>query len=264
MSSIMLFRTRAGRLDAGKLQKISKHLGMSGKAQETDDALLSVNEHESLVYAQPCARLAGVLFYTDQAQSLAAPVKRAVTEARALAWGDGFLRSFDLLPKPPGDKRITLEIAGEAKRSDGIVFDGKQRKPVAIKTDYRTRTTLNGIPVVGPRAKARMIFKESERPAFVHVGFWDGIEIHEERELVREHDIMRTVREAIATRGKCGDDPGYKLVDIRLAYFAAEFRGGPDLLCPSYFVEIEQVHDDAKAQRGVQGPRQMLRFPAYR
>ncbi len=263
MSSIMLFRTRAGRLDPGKLQKVSRHLGLSGKAQETEDALLSLGERQALVYAQPCSRMAGVLFYTDQTQSLAAPVKRAMPEAKARAWGDGFLRSFDFMPKAPRDKRIRLEVAGEAWRIDGIVFDGRQRKPVPIKTDYRTRTTLNGIPVVGPRGKARMVFKEGERPAFVHVGFWEAIEVHEERELVREHDVVRTVREAIASRDRCGD-AGFKLVDIRLAYFAAEFRGGPDLLCPSYFVEIEQIHDDDKARRRVQGPRQLLRIPAYR
>jgi hypothetical protein len=53
------------------------------------------------------------------------------------------------------------------------------------------------------------------------------------------------------------------VVDVRLAYFATEYHGGPDLLSPYYFVEVE--YEDRTAQeRQAQGPRQMLWLPAYR
>lgn len=263
MASILLFRTHANRLSAGSLHKISRHLGIGGKAQEAEEAVVAVSERQTLVYAQPCSRMAGVLFYTDQSQSIAEPVKRPLGDAKARAWGDAFLRGFDLLPKTPEDDRIALKIDTHAQRTDGIVFDGKERKPIAMKTDFRTRVTLNGIPVVGPRARARMVFKEGERPALVHVGFWHTMDVYEEREWVREHDIVNTVHERISRREKCGE-ARYDLIDVKLAYFAGEFRGGPDVLLPYYFVELEQMDPHPKARGRVQGPRQLLRLPAYR
>ena len=56
----------------------------------------------------------------------------------------------------------------------------------------------------------------------------------------------------------------YDVRDVKLVYFANEYNGGPDLLTPSYFVEVEFVDPRYAGKESIQGPRQVLRLPAFR
>lgn len=263
MASITLYRMRPARIQSDTLMKISRYLGIKAKPQETDEGVAIANEKQALVYSQPCARFGGVLFYIDLTQSLAEPIKKPLHEKKAKEWADEFLKKFALLPKPLDDTRIQLKLDTVSYRTDGIVFDGKERKRVPVKTEIASNISLNSIQVVGPRAKIRIIFKEKEHPALIHRGLWESLEVYEERELVREHDAVNTVREKLARRTRSGE-AFYDITDVKLAYFAREFQGGPDLLLPHYFVEVEHRDQQLKAPADAQGPKHVVWFPAYR
>jgi hypothetical protein len=263
MASITLYRMRPARLNSEALTKISRHLGIRGIAQEVDEGIAMSNEKQALVYSQPCSRLGGVLFYIDQTQSLAEPIKKPLEEEKAKEWADEFLKKFSLLPKPHEVERIQLKLDTVSYRTDGIVFDGKERKRVPIKTEIASNISLNSIQVVGPRAKIRMVFKEKERPVLIHLGLWESLEVYEEHELVREHDAVDTVREKLARRSRCGE-AFYDITEVKLAYFAREFKGGPDLLAPYFFVEVEHRDEKLKAPPNAQQPKHVIWFPAYR
>ena len=47
-------------------------------------------------------------------------------------------------------------------------------------------------------------------------------------------------------------------------YWADAFTGGPDLLAPWYFAEIEHTDPRYDGKDPIQGPRQVLRLPAFR
>jgi hypothetical protein len=96
----------------------------------------------------------------------------------------------------------------------------------------------------------------------IHCGLWEHIEVYEEREWIREHDVVKIIKEKLSSR--CCDQKGYDIIDINLAYYAREFSGGPDLLAPYYFIEIEFVDSNAEKVQIAQGPRQIFNLPAYR
>lgn len=261
MSQIWLLRIKTERMNTEKFAKIARYLGIDAKPVETDEALAIQDPRQALAYGQPGAKFAGLLFYTDQSKGVASAVEKPLDIQRAKRWADDFLGSFDLLPRKVEDKRIRLAFEINSYQTNAVVFDGKERRKTPIKTEISSKIALNDIPVVGPRAKVRMVFKDREKPVMIHRGLWESIEPFEERELVREHDVVAAVREKLAQRrnGKAY----YDVVDIKLAYFAQEFCGGPDLLVPFYFVEVEFVaRSDDKTV--TQGPRQVLRVPAYR
>jgi hypothetical protein len=263
MANVTLYRMKPARMGPEAIAKLARKLEIDAKPVASDDAVAVRDDRRTLVYAQPCSRMGGVLFYTDQAASLGAPVKKAVDPRRAKAWADRFLEEFRLLPKPTDGKhgRFALETYGYV--NEGVVFDGRSRKRMAVGTVVGSKATLDGLPVSGPRGRIKMIFKDAERPAFIHRGLWDALEPYEEREIVREHDAVAAVRGELERRRDCGT-PFYDVVDVKLAYWADAFGGGPDLLAPSYFVEVEYKDLNPKDRPDLQGPRQLIRVPAYR
>ena len=110
---------------------------------------------------------------------------------------------------------------------------------------------LNDISVVGSRAKVRIVFKDQEKPIFIYRGLWEGIEVYEEKELIRSHDIVKALKEKLADRRKFR--AYYEIISMKLAYFADEYSGGPDLLTPFYFIEIEYEDVNAKKSGITQG-----------
>lgn len=262
MTKIYLYRVKAAAMKKEKFTAMAKELGIKSRFVETEDALAIHDSARALAYAQPTAKFAGLLFYSDQSQGIAHEIKKPIDQKSAKQWSDTFMERFDLLPKKMEDERITLRFETLIDQTEAVVFDGKERTKKKIKTEVRSQITLNDIPVEGPRSKVRMIFKEQEKPVMIHLGMWEKIEIYEERELIREHDVYTIVKEKLAQRQK--SEINYDIVDIKLAYYADEFKGGPDLLVPYYFVEIE--YEDKKArERGItQGARQIFPVPAYR
>lgn len=261
--SIYLFKRKTRALDAKRMDALARRLGIKGKAASTDEALCCTDGTRTLAYAQPCTRFAGLLFFADQSVAWGEVGGKLVKAQRAQAWSEELLDKFDLRPRRPDDDRIRFEFSLEARETEAMVFDGKERRSVRAKTDVLSHATLNGVPLVGPRAKARFIFKESEAPVMMHVGLWESLAVHEEREIVREHDVARGIDERLSRRDHC-EGKTYRLGDIRLVYMADEFNGGPDLIAPEYLVEIELYDQRHNEGNPPIPPRQVLRIPAYR
>lgn len=262
MTKIYLYRVKAATMKKEKFAVIAKELGIKSKFIETEEALATHDSARALAYAQPSAKFAGLLFFSDQSQGTANEIKKPIDQKNAKLWADNFMERFDLLPKKMEDERIKLRYEILSDQTEAVVFDGKERSKKKIKTEIHSKVSLNDIPVEGPRSKVRMIFKEQEKPIMIHLGTWESIEIYEERELIREHDVYTIVKEKLAQREK--NEINYDIVDIKLAYYADEFKGGPDLLVPYYFVEIEYEDKKGRKMGITQGSRQIFPVPAYR
>lgn len=262
MATIFLYRQKNESMKAEKFAEIAKEMGVENRTVGTEDALAVHDGKRALVYAQPGARFGGLLFYTDQTKNQAEDVKILLDEKNAKRWTDGFLKRFDLLPREVKDDRIKVSFETSSYTTEAVVFDGKERKRKKVKTETGSKIHLNDILVDGPRSSIRMVFKDRETPIMIHCGIWKSIEVYEERELIREHDVFTVVREKLAQRQK--GEINYDISNIRLAYYAGEYSGGPDLLIPYYFVDIE--YEDRKAREvGIaEGIKQILSVPAYR
>lgn len=261
--TVLLLRRKTRTMSADKFAKLGEHLRIKGKPLVTDDAVMLKDDTRAVAYAQSCGKLAGLLFYADQSVAWGEVTDKVVADKRARDWAGALLEKFDLLPTKSDDRKITFDFALTAAQTEAVVFDGKARKRVKAKTDVGADIAVNGLPVVGPRGKVRMIFKTAEQPVMMHVGLWESLSVYEERELVSEHDVVRTVRDKLESRSECGQR-NYDVRDVRLVYFAHEFAGGPDLLSPWYFVEVELRDPRHDGPGEAQGPRQVMRIPAYR
>lgn len=262
MKKIFLYRLKQEKMKREKFSKIARDLKIKDKLVKTDEAIAIQDGIRTLVYAQPGAKFAGLLFYTDQSKGIAEDVKKIIDKKSAKHWADHFLERFDLLPQKIEDDRIKLHFETTSYQIEAVVFNGKERSKKKIKTEIDSIITINNIPVEGPRSKIRMIFKDQEKPIMMHLGMWESIEVYEERELIREHDVYTVLKEKLAERQK--DARNYDIVDIKLAYYADEFKGGPDLLIPYYFVEVEYEDKKAKELGITEGIRQIFPVPAYR
>lgn len=261
--TVLLLRRRTQTIGADKFAKLGEHLGIKGKLQRTDDAVMLKDDTRALAYAQPCAKLAGLLFFADQSVAWGEVTEKVVTDKRARDWAGALLEKFELLPAKNDDRKIRFDFELTAAQTEGVVFDGKARRRVKAKTDVGASIAVNGIPVVGPRGKVRMLFKATERPVMMHVGLWESLAVYEERELVSEHEVVRVVRDKLELRSECGKR-NYDVRDVKLVYYADEFAGGPDLLAPWYFIEVELRDPRHGGPEPVQGPRQVMRVPAFR
>jgi hypothetical protein len=261
--SIFVFQRMTRKIQADRFRKLAGFVGLKGEAIHTDDALFLTDGTRTMAYAQPCARFGGLLFFSDQSIAWGECGEKLVSQDRARGWANRMLEEFELLPKQTDDKNIRFDLQIESFQTNAVVFDGKERRKKKAKTDVVSRISLNGIPAVGPRGKVRMVFKSSLHPVMMHVGLWASLAIYEERELVREHDAVRAVREQLDLRAECGKRP-YDIRDVRLVYLADEFRGGPDLLAPEYLVEVELLDPRYTGKQLIQGPRQVIRLPAFR
>jgi hypothetical protein len=188
--------------------------------------------------------------------------EKVVDPKSAKRWADGFLKQFQFVPQRNDDERINFKFETTGYVTEAVTFDGKERKKAKVKSEVASRMSLNGIAVTGGRAKVRMVFKEREQPIMIHCGLWENIEIYEKRELVSEHDVAKTVKEKLDRRSNCKS--ANRIVDVKLAYFASEFNGGPDVLAPYYFVEMEFEDKNAREFGIEQGPKQIFWLPAYR
>lgn len=261
MSKIRIYRQRIERMDKDRLASIAKDLKIKGKLVETDDAIAVQADGRALAFAQPGGRFGGLLFYTDQTQSHGEVTKKLAGEGRGRDWTMKFLDQYKLLPAP--DKDIDAEVSEfEAKAPAAMTFDGRARNPVSTVLHVAAKITLDGLPVTGPRSKLRTVFKSGAEPIAIHRGIWDKLEVFEEREAVSEDEAVKT---ALARLSDRKDRMGaHRLTEVRRAYWAKEYEGGPDLLEPYYFVEVEFEDRDAKKQGINQGPRQVFLTPASR
>ena len=261
--SIFLFKRKTRMLGAEQIDALARRLRIDGKVTNTDEALCCHDGTRTMAYAQPCTRFSGLLFFADQSVAWGEAGGKVISATHAQAWSEDFLKKFEFLPRPPEDERVRFDFKLESQETDAVVFDGKERRRVKAKTDVLSHASLNGIPVVGPRAKARLVFKDGESPVMMHLSLWESLTVHEECERLREHDVARAIGERLVQRNRC-EKKAYRLCDMRLVYMADEFRGAPDLLMPEYLVEIELRDPHHEAKNTPIPPRQVLRMPAYR
>jgi len=262
MSGIFLYRMKTERMKSDKFTEIARHLETKGELVETEEALVIHDSERALAYAQPEGKFGGLLFYIDQSRGEAQAVDKLIDSKSAEQWAVDFLDRFSLAPRKVKDERIQLSFEIYTYEDKSITFDRKERRSVDIKTEIGSKIELNGIRVLGPRAKVRMVFKDQTTPISIHRGLWESIEVYEERELVREHDIYAEVKEKLTSRRDCW--VLYNVVDCKIAYFAQEFCSGPDILVPFYFIEVEYEAANAEKKGVTQGPRQIFMLPAYR
>ena len=262
MTKIYTYKIHTEQMKPEKFLTIARRMEITNKLVQTDEALAIRDKQRILVYAQPGAKFAGLLMYTDQSKGMADPVKKPLDVERAKEWATKFLQDFDLIPRKVEDDRIRLSFDVSSYQTDAITYDGKERQTSTNKTEIGSKILLNDIRVVGPRAKVRIVFKNQVNPIFLYRGLWERIDVYEEKELIRAHDIVRVLKEKLADRRKFRAN--YEILSTKLAYFADEYSGGPDLLTPFYFIEIEHEDVDAKKSGITQGPRQVFWLPAYR
>ncbi len=264
MEEIEVFRIHTERMDRDKFVAIGGALGLKGDVVVTEEALFARDDVRALAYAQPGAKFAGLLFYTDQSQGLAEPVKEVPDPGKVDEWSRRFLDEFRLGPQDSDDRvRVSFEtraVVGESRVEQG---DGRRRRvrDVPVTTDLVSILQVNDRYVTGPRAKVRMTFKRPESPALIHRGLWEKLEVFESRPLLTEEEATDAVAGRLIKRGE--GTRAWKLLNLRLAYFAGEYGGGPDLLVPYWFAEVE-MGGAAGSDARLQPPRQLLQLKAVR
>jgi hypothetical protein len=262
MAEIPVYRMRTQRIDRQRFQQFAEHLEIKGQVVESEEALLVHDERSSLAYAQPGSKFSGLLLFTDRTRSLATIPKHLIGAEEAGKWTNEFLGRSDLRLPKIDEEKVRFKAETRAFHTQAVVFDGKERRRVPGRAEVSARFELNDIPVMGVRARLRAVFHDITRPVLLLRCLFDKLELHETRELVRVNDAYMLLREKLATRKDC--KPNWNLLGTRLAYVAAEYCGGPDLLAPYYLLEVEYSTGGDQVRLGRQGPRQMFRFPAYR
>ena len=261
--TVYLFRRRTRELEPDRFLEYCAHVELKGEIVQTDEALVVRDTTRAMVYAQPCAKYAGQLFFTDQSISWGEVIEKPTSGKQALDWSNKFLDEFGLRPRASEDENQRLDFELSSFPSEALVFDGRERKRVTAATNVQSQIVLNDIPVVGPRGKVRLMFKSGRQPIMMQLGLWESLEVYEERDLVSENDVARAVQDRLLDREKCSEK-FYDLKEIRLVYFTDEYRGGPDLMRPTYLVEVEYRDPYYQGREPIQGPRQVFPLPAYR
>jgi hypothetical protein len=263
MAEIPVFLMHTEPMKKDRFAGIAAHLGVRGELTATRDALFVQDKARALAYALPGSRMAGLLFFTDTSQGLASPVAGRLPGDKVVEeWAGAFLKRFQLLPAQPEKAQVKATFTSRTFVRESVVEDGeKYGKPrrVPLAAEVAVDVGADGYRVTGPRAKVRMAFKGTKGPLWIHRGLWDAIEVFERRPLLSEDDAYRRLTDRLSARG--ATRRLWRLVGMRLAYFAGEFGGGPDLLLPYYFAEVE-FRDPKGDLREGQGPRQLIQMPA--
>jgi regulatory protein YycI of two-component signal transduction system YycFG len=262
MPEIEIFRMRPGRMETAIFSRIAENLGIKGKAVETEDALAISTPTQALAYAQPGSKMGGLLLYTDQSRGYSERVEKLQDVKSARAWAAAFLEKFGLMPKIDAKEGIKQEIRIFGYQLNSFHFDGKRRQKIKLKTDVASKVAINNIPVVGPRAKIRMIFKDKVAPVAIHRALWEKIEAYEKRELIAKKDVVEAIERKLKDRSS--KVKNQEVADVRLAYFAQEYSGGPDLLMPYYFIELEEKTRKMELLGISQGIKHVIWVPAFR
>lgn len=263
MAEIPVFLMRTEPMKKDRFAAIAAHLGVRGEMAATGDALFVQDKERALAYALPGSRFAGLLFFTDTSQGVASPVPGRLPGDKVVAeWAGAFLKRFQLLPIQSDKAQVKATFASRTFTRESVIEDGEKgvklrRAPVAA--EVAVDVGADGYHVTGPRARVRMAFKAARGPLWIHRGLWDTLEVYERRPLLSEDEVHRRLADRLTSRGAARR--AWRLVGMRLAYFAGEFRGGPDLLLPYYFADVE-FRDPKGEASDVQGPRQLIQMPA--
>ena len=266
MTTISVARVRPAALDDDRLHRLhslAESFRIDGDVVRTEEAFALVGKEATLVHGGPGNRLAGVTTLVDTVRGIAAadPEKdhpEPLPAEKALGVTAELTERFGLGPSVARFDGVRLESSIDASVTHAVRFDGKERSRFAVKTDVRGRVTLDGIPVTGPRAGVSATFLDDDRPVRLLATTWDTVELDHEAELVEEGEALERVLES--ARHRKGRTEELSVVSSVLAYWAAPYEGGADLLEPSWFVELAHPADEY----GNDGPKQLVRVPATR
>jgi hypothetical protein len=254
---IGVFHRQTRWLGHGDIQRLAAAVGVEGRLVESDDRLLVGDGARSLAYLQPPARLAGQLLLSDRTPAAGAAVRAPLDAGHATRLARELLERWGVPPAgtPDGPTHFDLEATGSDVAAARDTGGGEPASAGGAVTQVVGRIRLDGLPVVGPRGEVRLTFGAEARPRRVRVALWESLRLHEERQLVSPHEALHTAVGRLLGRADVLGRP-VEVREIRLVYFADEYRGGADLLVPEYLVAVEHG-GDARS-------RQVLRVPAWR
>ena len=264
MTTIVIPRVRPATFDADRLRLVGDRLEIRGELRESEDAIVLASESGAIVHGQPTNRLGGLTTAIDTKRGIAPDIDADGNHKREVLDPD---RATDVV-KELLDRAglatvrtktdLELDVRTDARVTEGVRFDGKERTRFAVKTDVRARVTVNGLTVTGPRAGLSATFTDSDQPVRLFAASWDAIETFDERPLV---DKDEAIADLLATRPERHDKRSpVDVIEATLGYWAGEYGGGADVLEPSWFVEIEHRLDG----KGGIPPRKLVRLPATR
>ena len=195
------------------------------------------------MHGQPTNRLAGLTTAIDAGRGIAPDIDADGNHEREVLDADRASEVVKELVDRAGlatartRTDLELDVRIDARVTEGVRFDGKERMRFAVKTDVRAHVTVNGLTVSGPRAGLSATFTDGDRPIRLFAASWDTLEGFDERPLLDRDeviaDLLSTRPERYAKRAPV------KVLEATLGYWAGEYTGGADLLEPSWFVEIE-------------------------
>jgi hypothetical protein len=238
---------------------IAQDLRLDGELTQGDGGMVLHNKRQILTWSQPNAKFGGLLFYVDRDLSLAEPAKELPSVDSIKRYMNGFLERSSLMPIH-GKHDVSVKLEAKVTQAMMETAEKGEVERVPMRVDVFSHIQLDGLPVVGPRAKVRAAFGDAETPQFLHAGLWKTVEVYRTGELIPRERLLKIIDERAMGREKKIE---LRVHDITLAYWAREYRGGADILEPYYFVEIEHLESDQRLGEKDSGPRQVLEFLAY-
>jgi hypothetical protein len=259
MSNVNIFRYRPKYMKADLFHTIARDLRLDGEFAQGEEGMVLHNKRQILTWSQPKAKFGGLLFYLDRDRSLAEPAQKLMRVDSIKEYMSEFLERSHLMPVQ-GKHDVSVKLV--AKATEAVMETGEKGEAtrVPMRVDVSSHVQLDGLPVMGPRAKVRAAFGDGEVPLFMHIGLWETVDVYKTGELIPKDRLHKVIDDRVRRRERQIE---LRVRDITLAYWAREYRGGADVLEPYYFVEIEHLGPDQKQDEEGSGPRQVLQFLAY-
>ncbi|ROS27935.1 hypothetical protein [Cellulomonas sp. PhB150] len=258
MTTMTVARVRPTTLDDERIHALAETISLRGEVLRTDEAVALVGPDGAVVHGQPGNRMGGLTNLVDNRRGIAdlppeTDQRRLIPAEKAAAIVAELTETLRLGPTTAGG--LKLDVRVDARVTQGVTFDGKERRSFDAKTDVRTRVHLDGVPLSGPRAGVAATFLDDASPVLLAVTTWDAVEAFDEVEVLEKDEVVENL--LAAAKGRRRATP-VEVVSASLAYWAGPYEGGADLLEPVWFVEV--AHAPAKGEEA--GPRQLVKVAA--
>lgn len=258
MTTMTVARVRPTTLDDDRIQALAETISLRGELLRTDEAIALVGPDGAVVHGQPGNRMGGLTNLVDNRRGIAdlppeTDQRRLIPAEKAAAVVAELTEKLRLGPAVAGG--VTLDVRVDARVTQGVTFDGKERRTFDAKTDVRTRVYLDGILLSGARAGVSATFLDDASPVHLAVTTWDAVEAFDEVEVLEKDEVLENL--LTAAKGRRKTTP-FEVVSASLAYWAGPYEGGADLLEPVWFVEV--AHTPSRGEET--GPRQLVKVAA--
>ena len=215
------------------------------------------------MHGQPTNRLAGLTTAIDATRGIAPDIDAEGNHKREVLDPDHATEVVEELVDRAGlatartTTDLELDVRTDARVTEGVRFDGKERMRFAVKTDSSPRHDQRAPRQRSPSRPVGHVHRR--RPTDPAVRGELGC-----ARLVRRVTLIdkdEAIVDLVSTRPERYDKRSpIEVISATLGYWAGEYAGGADLLEPSWFVEIEHRLD---AKGGIP-PRKLVRLPATR